>query len=71
MKTTINNAPQGPQTAAECKFATLMLTYYRRAGDRAAYALLKRMVGASEAGCYREDHVRAVRSALDALPTRH
>ena len=71
MKTTINNAPQGPQTAAEREFASLVLTYYQHAGDRAAWALVKRMAGASEAGCYREDHVRMVRAALAALPTRH
>ena len=71
MKTTINNAPQGPQTAAEREFASLVLTYYRRAGERDARALLKRMAAASEAGCHREDYARMVRVALDTLPTRH
>ena len=71
MTATISNAPQGPQTAAERDFAGLMLSYYRQAGERAAWALYKRMADASEAGCYREDHSRMVRVALDLLPTRH
>ena len=62
---------KGPQTDAEREFAGLLLNYHRRTGERAARALVKRMADASEAGCYREDHVRMVRAALAALPTRH
>ena len=62
---------KGPQTDAEREFAGLLLDYHRRAGERAARMLNKRMADASEAGCYREDHVRMVRAALAALPTRH
>ena len=65
------NAGQGPQTAAEREIAGLMLAYYRRVGNRAAWALLKRMTAASDAGCYRENLVAMARAALDALPTRH
>lgn len=65
------NAAQGPQTPAEREFAGLMLEYHRRAGERAAWALAERMSEAHADGCYREDHVRAVRDALAALPIRH
>ena len=65
------NAGQGPQTPAECEFAGLLLEYHRRAGEHAAWALAERMSEAHAEGCYREDHVRAVRDALAALPTRH
>lgn len=73
--TTVKHYPhapgKGPQTAAECDFAHLLLDYERLAGERAVRALVERMTGASDRGCYREDHVRMVRAALAAMPTRH
>ena len=65
------NPGQCPQTPAESEFAALMLEFHRRAGERAAWALAERMSEAHAEGCYREDHVRAVRDALAALPIRH
>ena len=71
MTTTINTPPQAFRTAGERAFAADMLAYYRRAGDRAAWKLVKRMADASDAGCFQEDHRKMVREALAALPTRH
>ena len=69
--TNSDNHQQRHQTAAECDFSSAMLSYYRRAGERAAWALLKRMADASDTGCCRENHVAMVRDAVAALPTRH
>jgi hypothetical protein len=71
MLPTDNDLQGAHQTATECDFEGTLLTYYRRAGKRAAWALVERMADASEAGCYREDHVAMVRDAVAALPTRH
>jgi len=57
--------------AAEMEFKRVVLSYYRRAGRTAAYALLARLADLVDDGAGRTELTSAVREALASLPTAH